>query len=197
MKTTKRIIFLSICSLIAVQIFFSSAYAGTTYDHAIGLTYLNGFSDVGDFHEDMGYDVEMMSNIGASYRFITNLDNCMRFDAGIGPVSMMFGDAEYWDIPLSFTAGYSFLSEEKFRPYIRGGFSYHFNDGDYVDTSAGFGLIGAVGFEIGKRGRTSFFIETAYDTAEATFKGTSYQNGKEKQEDIKINGLMISIGVVF
>jgi len=62
-----------------------------------------------------------------------------------------------------------------------------------MDEKPGFGLLGAVGIEIGSRGKISGFFEIAYDTAEAEFE--PYAGVDET--DIEVHGLIISGGVVF
>ena len=181
--------------LMALQLAPGSAHA-TTYDHALGLTYVSGADDLADAYEKIPwlYESYTLIPIGLTYRFIINYDAGLRFDAGVGPVMYFGGAVEMWDVPVQLTVGYTFFPENKFRPYIRGGASYHFGSGDYND-DAGFGFLGAVGAEIGTRGKFSFFIEASYDTAETTF--SINERGYRREEDIKINGFAVSVGVTF
>jgi hypothetical protein len=110
------------------------------------------------------------------------------------------GDVDYYDVPLQLTGGYSLFKDANVRPYLRAGLSYHFNDGDYVESSAGLGFIGAVGLEFGKPGRVSFFAEASIDSAEATFstaEGSASFVSSPSEEDIEVGGAQFTIGVVF
>ena len=169
----------------------------TTVDNALGLSYVTGVHDVGDFYDDEEFLDVTTWPVGLAYRLTVNLDVGVRFDFGVGPVVLMFGDADYWDVPLQATVGYSLFPHHTFRPYIRGGASYHFMDGDLVDSKAGAGLLGAVGVEIGKRGRVSFFGEVSLDTAEATFRHDNPAPGGSSSEDIKVSDVAVTLGVTF
>jgi len=171
-----------------------------TSDGAVGLTYSKGFHDVVSWHEDhLAVQTDEIP-VGLSYRFIRNLDSGLRLDVGIGPIAIFTGDVDYYDVPLQLTGGYSLFKGSSFRPYIRGGLSYHINDGDYVESSAGLGLIGAVGVEIGRRGHVNFFAEASVDTAEATFstnEGNAVYVTSFSKEDIEIAGVQFTAGIGF
>ena len=164
----------------------------TTYDHAVGLSYVSGFSDVVDFYDEIPFmDVSSEVPVGLFYNFTVNYSSGMRVDAGVGPFSFISGDVDYYDVPIRLTAGYTFIPSKSFRPYVRGGMSYHINDGDYIVDEPDFGLVGALGAEFGRRGRISGFIEVSYDTAEGTFEYGS------NREEIKVHGTVVSLGVIF
>jgi len=197
MSTMKRF-WLGFGLLAALGVAAAPLAQAATYDHAFGLSYVSGVSDVGDFYDDEEFLDVTTIPIGLNYRFIINLDVGVRFDLGVGPLVLMFGsDADYWDVPLQATVGYNLFPNHKFRPYIRGGVSYHVMDGDLVEDDAGSGLFGAVGVEIGRRGRGSFFIEVSKDTAEATFMHDNPSPGVKSREDIEVSGLAITIGGTF
>lgn len=184
-------------ALFFMALLSTQASAEVTFDNVIGVGYQSGFNDISDFHEELGYDVSSISFIGLSYRLAAKFDNGARIDTGFGPVTIMTGDASYSDIPLGLTLGYTFLEKETFRPYIRGGFTYHINSGDYVETGAGFGMLGAVGCEIGNDDGVSFFAEVAYDSAEATMQGRTWLQPNGITEDVNVNALVVTMGVVF
>lgn len=169
-----------------------------TFDHALGLSYVTGVGDVGDFYDDeASLDVTTWP-VGLTYRFVVNLDIGVRVDLGVGPIVLMLGDSDYWDVPLQATVGYSLFPHHTFRPYLRGGVSYHVMDGDLVDSKAGAGLLGAVGVEIGRRGRGSFFAEVSLDTAEATFRHENPSPGvNSRAEDIKVSDVAVTVGFTF
>ncbi len=169
-------------------VYVDFAEAETRNKHAIGLTFVSGISDVSDFIEDQGYDVTSIP-VGLSYAYVMNFNSGLRIDAGLGPITWMSGDADYYDFPIRVTAGYS-LSLDGFTPYAKGGFACHFAGGDYVSDSTGFGLIGAVGFEYELKSRFSIFTEASYDTTELNFEG-------RRDEDVKVHAFMLTVGLMF
>jgi hypothetical protein len=181
------------CGLaIALSLSAQTGFAG----HAIGLAYSSGMQDVADWHEDNLYVDSMGFPIGLSYRYIHDFDLGLRMDAGFG----WFGtgidsDLDYSDFPFQLTVGYSFFKTNVFKPYVRGGISYHFMDGDYVEDEAGMGFLGAFGVEIGRRG--NFFAEVSIDTAEATFSTDASDKAYTRYhstEDIAISDVVFTIG---
>ena len=200
MPTKKKLI---VYIVIGLVFYCFNTVKAATIRNAIYLSYISGFNKVCDFVEDLGYDTEGVP-IDLAYTFDTVLDCGFRIDIGLGPISYMYGDVTYYDIPIRATVGYM-LPFRLFRPYIRAGLSYHFDHGDYVKDNAGLGFVGGVGLEIGKKDKFSFFIEALYDTAKATFKGKAiyfdeyyyYYYTVTKEEDIKVNGFMLNIGFIF
>lgn len=184
----------------------SAVQAGedTTFDHSVGLSYVSGFSEIIDFYDE-AFNLDSSGGIpvGLFYNFTTNFASGLRIDAGLGPLAMIFGDLEYYDVPLRVQVGYTFIPKSSFRPYVKAGVSYHFSDGDYVKDEAGLGLLGTVGVEFGRRGTISGFVEVSHDTAEATFDSNMQgpvnyaRRLPYRSEDIKINGTVVSIGVTF
>jgi outer membrane protein W len=184
-------------------VFPLSTSAETTFDHSLGLSYISGFPEVKDFYVD-NFNIEdtTMIPVGLFYTFTTNFDIGMRIDAGIGPFAYIGGDIEYYDVPLRLQGGYTFAPSASFRPYLKAGFSYHISDGDYVKEKAGVGFLGSAGFEWGKRGKISGFVEISHDTAEATFDSRlngpiDFARKRNRTEDIKVHGTIISAGVTF
>jgi len=170
-------------------------------DQAIGLSYPSGFQDVVDFYDDVPWlEVDRLSPVGLFYRLLVNYDSGMRTDVGVGPLTYVIGDVAYHDIPLTLTIGYNFNSKGSFNPYVRGGLSYHFIDGDYVKDTKPVGPFGALGVEFMKNKPWQFFVEVAYDGAEATMKVDEYRYGfgtYRKTEDINPMGVMVSAGFMF
>ena len=165
--------------------------------NAIGLTYSSGFEDVLDWHEEHLYVDRSGLGLGISYRYIHDFNPNLRMDIGASYFGA-WGDVEYSDLPLQLTIGYNFLPGATFKPYVRGGMTYHIMDGDYVEKEADFGLLGAVGVEIGSR--ANFFAEVSVDTAEATFStsaSTSAWTRSASEEDIKISDWMLTLGARF
>lgn len=178
---------------IALSISASFSQAG----NAIGLTHSSGFDDVADWHEDnLSVDRDGLG-LGISYRYIHEFDSNLRLDLGAGLFGV-YGDVDYTDLPLQVTIGYNFLKGASFKPYVRGGLSYHIMDGDYVEKEADVGFLGALGVEIGSQ--VSFFAEVSIDTAEATFstaEGNYWYVTNPSREEIAVNDVMITMGVRF
>lgn len=195
----RRIFTICLLSVLALGVNANPVSAGN-FHHAIGLAYTSGAQDVFDFYDEVPWlDVDRFSPVGLFYRLAIEYDSGVRTDIGIGPLAFAIGDVDYHDVPLTATIGYNLNPKGSVNPYLRGGLSYHFVDGDYVDDPNALGLFGAIGLEFGK-GKPWFFVEVAYDTAEITMKYDSYSYGYgsyAKSEDIKVTDLMISAGVMF
>jgi len=178
---------------IALSLSTQLSHAG----NAIGLTYSSGFDDVANWHEDNLYVDRSGIGLGISYRYIYEIDSNLRLDVGAGYFGT-WGDIDYSDLPLQVTLGYNFAPGTTFKPYVRGGLSYHLMDGDYVDKEADVGFIGALGVEIGSRG--NFFAEVSIDTAEATFSTSASSSAYTRHysvEDIAVNDVMLTLGARF
>jgi hypothetical protein len=180
-----------------LAVMLSLAASVSQAGNAFGLVYSSGFKDVMDWHDDHLYVDSEGLGLGFSYRYIHEFDPNLRMDIGAGFFGI-YGDIDYTDIPLTLTVGYNLITDGTFKPYIRGGLSYHIMDGDYVESEADVGLFGAFGVEFGKK--IAFFAEIAMDTAEATFDtsagNTAWERDKS-QDDITINDVMLTMGVKF
>jgi hypothetical protein len=170
--------------------------------HYVGLSYVSGIRDIWDWHEDTldPDDFEHGAPVGLSYRFAAIENDGIRLDLGLGPIVLIMGDIEYFDLPLQFSLGYSFFNSSSVRPYVRLGASIHLNSGDYLVEENSVGGIGAIGIDFGEAGTTNFFIEAAYDSAKATFSGTKIdQNFEliETEDSILLNGFTLTLGARF
>ena len=103
---------------------------------------------------------------------------------------MLMGDADHFQMPLSVTAGYTFMQNGPVSPYVRGGLSYHIASGDYVDGS-NMGFIGGVGVEFLKNKSNTFALalEAVYDSAEVDIENV--RTGKT--EGIKAAEFVVSL----
>jgi hypothetical protein len=175
-----------------------------THDHSVGLSYISGFTEITDFYEKSFYvDGDGGLPIGLLYDYTANFSSGFRIGAGIGPICLIGGDLEYYDVPLRLQGGFTIVPGSPVRPYLKAGFSYHISDGDYIEDEAAFGLLGTAGVEFGRRGKISGFFEISYDTAEATFNSgiagpmNFARKSPTRKEDIKVNGVVVSAGVTF
>jgi hypothetical protein len=174
---------------------------------AFGLTYAAGMVDVGDRIEEVyaldGNDVDMLvipigPSIVAGYRFKFGLELL----GDVGPVSFIAVDDTVADdiftnidIPMGVTVGYAFLTDKSVSPYLRGGFRYHFSEGDFTDSSsAGLYVAGGINFFSNKA--VQLQVEVAYDAAEVTYKAPDFYGGGD-EEDLEPGGLLISVRAAF
>jgi hypothetical protein len=200
MKNTLRIVFLS--GLTLGLLVFSRTALSANSAHYVGFSYVSGIRDVWDWHEDNINldDFEHGAPIGLSYRYAAISKPGFRFDVGLGPFVLIMGDVEYTDIPLQMSLGYSFFNSSNVRPYARFGASFHLNSGDYLEDENVAGVIGAIGIDFGRPGSTNFFVEAAYDSAEATFSSIKLNDNYDPirtEEDIVVSGFMLTLGVRF
>ncbi|MCP4215477.1 MAG: outer membrane beta-barrel protein [bacterium] len=173
---------------------------------AIGLTYVNGLSEVSDFvkdsFEDMGYEVDDLQipvgiTFAGGYRF--EFGGEIMVDAG--PVALMYIDVTggttdddylYWDVPVGMTLGYALFADKAVSPYVRGGVRYHIAGGDFYDSSTlGPYVAGGLNFFSDKAVQLQF--EVAFDAAEVTYE----DEFTGRTEDIKPGGLLVSIRAAF
>jgi hypothetical protein len=161
---TMRIPAAILMSLVAV----TTAEAGT-WRFGAGLAYVTGIRDVADHYEenlqragfDADVDLRFPLGVGASATYLWKND--IRADIGLGPMFSISGDVHHFELPVSGTIGYSFMSTSSISPYVRAGLVYHYVDGDqYSDTSPG--LIAAVGVDF-----SHFTLELATDRSEVEF----------------------------
>lgn len=195
---TKRINYLGLF----FGLLLTSQVALSETAHYLGISYVSGAPDVWDWHEDNLYlDTDGGGiPLGVSYRFANITDSGLRFDIGVGPVVLIYGDVEYQDIPIQLSLGYNLFSSDSLTTYARAGASLHISDGDYLKEEADFGGVLALGMEFGSSGSTKFFMELAYDTAEATFstaQNSTYFVRRASEEDIEVSGFQLTLGARF
>jgi hypothetical protein len=149
------------------------ASAAGVWQFAAGIAYVSGINDVADHYEenlqlagfDVDVDVRVPVGVQAMATYLWASD--IRADIGLGPMFFISGDVNHFELPISGTVGYSFLSGSSIVPYVRGGVVYHYVDGDqYSGTSPG--LLAAVGVEF-----THFAFEIATDQSEVEFDSLS------------------------
>lgn len=166
----KRIGFvLCMFALLALSLPGSAMAGGMRYP--VGLSYVSGFSDLADQYKDNleaeGYFVWDVTEwpVGISFKPYYQWDNGLRLGVDVGPIMAIYGDIDHFQVPLNVNVGYTLNPSDPVSFYVRGGPSYHFASGDYVDGS-NLGVMGGVGVELFKGARTALAIEATYDTAE-------------------------------
>jgi hypothetical protein len=113
-------------------------------------------------------------------------------------------DVSYFDAPLNVHVGYTIIPRSPVSPYVKTGFVYHINTGDYLESTSP-GLLLAGGIDFLRNKRVSFGLEVAMDFSEVTFEDRTeyyydpynpydYRSGEKK---IKTGGLLIGMFVRF
>ena len=151
----------------------SSAQAAESWRFGVGIAYVSGIQDVADHYEDnlrkAGFDadVDLRLPIGFGAMATYLWRNDVRADIGLGPMFSISGDVHHFELPVSGTIGYSFMSGTSMSPYVRAGLVYHYVDGDqYSGTSPG--VLAAVGVDF-----THFTVELATDRSEVELDALS------------------------
>jgi hypothetical protein len=168
-----------LCMFAVTVMFLTSSAMADGMRWPIGISYVSGFNDLVDQYEDNlraeGYTTVSADSwpVGISFQPYYQWDDGLMVGVGVGPIMMITGDADHFQMPLSVTAGYTLMPNGPVSPYVRGGLSYHVASGDYVDGS-NMGFTGGVGIELLKTKNNKFAIamEAMYDSAEVDIEDT-------------------------
>lgn len=179
-----------------VSLAMSSAVAGE-WRFSPGLTYMGGFTDVGDFYERQGYEVSTIIPVAIAFKvdylFYHGSIAASGPAAGVGPIAMLLGDVSYFEVPLVLTYGVKFMPQATVGPYVRAGLAYHIAGGDDVAGRSP-GLFAAVGAEILQNKRVAIGVEIATDSSTVTLEDSDWPPRREK---IKTGNLLVSVRAVF
>ncbi|MDP0501098.1 MAG: outer membrane beta-barrel protein [Verrucomicrobiota bacterium JB022] len=165
--------------------------SGPDWRFQIGLSYTSGFSDLVDEFEAEGYEMDWEWPVGVNFLVGQDFANGLGWDATIGPMVFIFGDADAYVIPLGVGGRYTFTPEANIAPYVRAGLSYAFAGGDYLDTGD-LGYTGAVGVEFNRDRRMSFGLEASYNSATVEF-----DHYWENDADVKTHEWQIGAFIAF
>jgi hypothetical protein len=166
-----------------------------------GVSYINGVHDVEDQLEDnlrvSNYDVNTFESlpVGLSFQPYYEFDSGLGLGLGFGPFIYVFGDADYWDVPVNVCLRYAVLPKASITPYIRVGASDHIAGGDYYNRS-NIGFIGAVGLEFMRNRAVNAGIEVGYDSSSVELEDLTTIDPNDSV-DIKPVGFTISVFAVF
>ena len=142
----------------------------------VGIAFVSGESEVGDYYEEeLGMDGNMLP-IGLSFAPYYEFAHGSRLGIDLGPVSFIRVESniESWDIPVGLTYGYKFMPEASVSPYLRGGVKYHIFTGDRIEDSVP-GIFGAAGIEFFRTEKFFLSLEVGYDGSEVTLGDTTVQ----------------------
>ncbi|MGA1840651.1 MAG: hypothetical protein ACMUIU_08500 [bacterium] len=195
-----------VCFLvIVITVSFISSAIAADWRFPVALTYISGWSDVKDLYEDNldteGYSYEEVSGlpVGLSFQPYVELDKGFAVGGGVGPLMLILGDWDFFDLPLRMDFRYIVMPQNDTAAYFRIGPSFHLASGDYVE-SDGAGIFVGAGVEFLRTRRVGMGIELAYDSAEVEFKrsrrdywGSIYT----EKEKIKPCEFMFSVFAIF
>ncbi len=162
---------LLLCLLLSLG---QSIALSSDFQLAIGLSYIEGLDDIATVYEDNlraeGYIVHTVDSmpIALALQPYVQFENSLGIGVDIGPAMIIYGDSEFFCLPIALMGKYIFLPESDFSPYVKAGISHQIASGDYVESSS-VGAKAAVGLELLKTKKTSLAVEFAYDTSEIEF----------------------------
>jgi hypothetical protein len=187
--------------VIIITIFFVGSAMAVDWRFPVGITYVNGWSDVKDLYEDnlvaRGQSYEEVSGlpVGLSFHPYAEFDKGYAVGGGIGPAMLIVGDWDFFDLPLRMDFRYTIMPKNDTAAYFRIGPSLHIASGDFVEKN-GAGIFVGAGVEFLRTKVVGVGIELAYDSAEVEFK--KYSNYWDyTSEKIKPCEFMFSVFAVF
>jgi hypothetical protein len=193
-----------LCMLAVLTMFMTGSAMAGGMRWPIGISYVNGFEDLSDQYEDnLEADGYWVSNdvdpwpVGISFQPYYQWDDGLRVGVGVGPIMMIMGDVDHFQLPFSVTAGYTFMPDGPVSPYVKVGPSYHFASGDDYEGS-NLGFVAGVGIELLKNKSNTFALglEATYDSAEVDIEDrTTGIPGDEK--GIKAAEFVVSLLIRF
>ncbi len=211
----------SFCVLLIVIIFSlgQTCLAGGDMKFPIQISYVSGLGDVYDLYVDnlkaRGYDInsDFYIPIALSFHPFYEFDFGLRIGGGVGPIMLVlvqektiYGSSSstdyttYFDLPLNFHVGYTIIPRSPVSPYVKTGFVYHVNTGDYLKSTTP-GLLLAAGVDFLRTKRVSFGFEVAKDFSESVFEQREqddyWGNYYTSEKTISTGGLTIGLFVRF
>ena len=195
--------------LVVGGIFFSGSASAADWRFPVGLTYVHGFWNVADIFENNlekeGLPVEITAiPFGLSFHpyYLQSDDGPVRGEGigiDIGPLMFISvtGDVDryFFNVPINLNLRYTSNPRANISLYVRGGVMYNIASGDYVKGTTP-GPFGAIGIEFLRQRRVGLGMEIAYDISKIEVEKKTSQT-TSVTENVKPNGLMISIYVVF
>lgn len=192
----------SLASIIFLTIICcASSVKAVNWRFPVGLSYISGFSDIADLHEENleaeGYITTSVEPVPVALAFnpYVEFDFGLGIGAGVGPLMIIAGDTDFLNLPLKLDVRYA-IPKIKVSPYIRAGLSHHLASGEYVEGSTP-GLFGGIGIEFLRNKMIGFGAEMSFDSAEIEFEKKYAETTATTTEKIKPCEFMISIFAVF
>lgn len=166
----------------------------------IGLSYIEGFDDIVDLHENNlksdGYAVvdTVYIPVGLTLQPYLEINPNIGIGVDIGPAMMIYGDTDFFSLPLAVMGRYNFLPDSSISPYVRAGFSHPIASGDYVESSST-GFKAAFGLDFLKTEKITLSVEYAFDSAEIEFN--DYQSSQTSTKKLKPSENSLSLLIRF
>lgn len=169
-----------------------------------GLSYVDGFRDLGDTIEDRlddaGYSIDQgFVPIGLELRTHYMFEHGSMIGFDVGPIGLVIVDVvggpndgtyTHTDIPVGVSYGYMLLPKARVSPFARAGLKAHIGVGDFR-TGTEMGAVVGGGLSILNDKAVQVQFEVAYDTTEGTYDIFG------AKEDIEVHGLTVTIRAVF
>jgi hypothetical protein len=141
---------------------------------SVGYAHYAGFRDVRSAYkknaaaQGASRDVVQWS-FGFLFQTHYPITETLRIGGGVGPVMMLFRDADHIQVPASASLIACFLPNHAHSPFIRIGGSYHIAAGDDLRHSRP-GLLAGLGMAFFARKKLHLTMEIAYDGAYVTIQ---------------------------
>lgn len=180
----------------------------------IHVSYIQGFTDVGDYYEDLlGFDTTVIP-VGVAFSPYIEFDYSAATGSAVGfqvgPTEFVYwevtvtgggGDTTesgtYFAFPLVVYYGQVFAPKKAASPYVKIGYSLPVAFGDQVDDASG-GLFAAFGMEFMRRKVVGFGFEFAIDESKVRFEPSYGIFGNlVPAQEIKPFGFTASFKIVF
>jgi hypothetical protein len=196
----KRIV-VWIVALSAVLVIGLGTARADEWRNPLGIAYISGINDIIDQYKDNlqadGYITKSAQGlpIGISYQPYYEFDSGLGIGMGLGPVMLIYGDADFFNLPVNVCLRYAFMENSKASVYFRTGVSYNIASGDYVQDSQ-VGLIGAIGIELMRDRAVGFGIEVGYDSSSIELENHTTANPTDTK-DFEPVGFTVGIFAVF
>ena len=196
----KRILVWSV-ALLTVLAFGKGSGRCNEWRIPVGISYISGVGDITDQYEDNlradGYLTDSVEGlpVGISVQPYYEFDSGLGIGFGLGPAMLIFGDVDFFNLPVNFCLRYAPERKSKATVYFRTGLSYNIANGDYVEDSQ-IGFIGAVGVELMRDKAVSFGIEAGYDSSTVELEDRTTIDPTDTEEFEPV-GFTIGIFAVF
>lgn len=185
------------------------AHAGN-FRFPVGLAYVSGYNDIKNRYENNldaeGYLAVSTGGvpIGMMFQPYYQFDSGLGVGVGLGPLMVIMGDRDFYDLPVAVDARYYILPDANISPYVRAGIKKHLASGSYVNSST-VGVFGGAGVEFFRKKRVGLGVEVLFDNSSIEFEtknfemnpntfGWATQTGKE---EIKPSKFLVSISAIF
>jgi hypothetical protein len=163
-------------TLMGIVLFIMGSTAGANeWRYPVGPTYVGGFNDVVNLFKDnlryKGYVVDSSGGVpvGLSFHPYYQWSGGFGMGLGFGPAMAIMVDSSSDSyhlvlIPVSLDVRYAVNIKGSVSPYIRGGGTYLYANGDFKD-SVQPGVFGAAGLEFLRNKKVSVGLEAGYDSS--------------------------------